>query len=63
MAFRTLDRLPPLLDRGTVQVPGTDVWTAPPASAASGAVYQPLHAGFRRINGRWRFIYLLEAGR
>jgi hypothetical protein len=60
-AYRVLDRVPGLLDRGVVPVPGTDLWTAPPASAAATG-YPQLRAGFRRRGTRWEWIYLLQGG-
>jgi hypothetical protein len=57
--YATLDRVPALLDRGVAQVPGTDVWAAPPAHATRPG-YQQLRAGFRRVAGRWQWIFLVQ---
>ena len=32
--YRTLDRMPFILDRGVASVPGTTIWAAPPRSGA-----------------------------
>jgi hypothetical protein len=61
MAYRPVDALPPLLDRGVARVPGTDVWAAPPAFATQTG-YAGLRAGFRRVGGRWQWIFLHHGG-
>ncbi|MDB4947546.1 MAG: hypothetical protein JWM27_195 [Gemmatimonadetes bacterium] len=58
-AYRPLDALPALLDRGVAQVPGTDLWAAPPPFVTRSG-YQQLRAGFRRVNGRWTWMFLVR---
>jgi hypothetical protein len=59
--YRTLDRLPFILDRGVATVPGTPVWAAPPEWAAS-LQYRDLRAGFRRGTDGWEWIFLVRDG-
>lgn len=59
--YRTLDRLPFILDRGIVPVPGTPVWAAPP-EFASVLGFQDLRAGFRRGENGWEWIFLVRGG-
>jgi hypothetical protein len=59
--YRTLDRLPFILDRGVSTVSGTPVWAAPPEWAAS-LQYRDLRAGFRRGPGGWDWIFLVRDG-
>lgn len=59
--YRTLDRLPFILDRGVATVPGTPIWAAPPEYA--GALgYQDVRAGFRRGADGWEWIFLVRDG-
>lgn len=55
--FRSLDRLPELLDRGLASHDG-EVWTAP-HDFVTGEDYLGLRAGFRRTDGKWQWIYLV----
>jgi len=57
--YRDLDRLPFILDRGVVPVPGTQVWAAPPEFAARPN-YADLRAGFRRGARGWEWIFLVR---
>ncbi len=59
--FRSLDRLPFLLDRGVAAVEGTVVWGSPPEYATDPA-YRGLRAGFRRREGRWEWLFLVSGG-
>lgn len=59
--YRSIDRLPFILDRGVVTVPGTPVWAAPP-EYASQLGYQDLRAGFRRGADGWEWIFLVRDG-
>ncbi|WP_420127041.1 hypothetical protein [Longimicrobium sp.] len=60
--FRSIDRLPFILDRGVATVTGTPVWAAPP-EYASQLGYQDLRAGFRRAtDGGWEWIFLVRDG-
>lgn len=59
--YRSLDRLPFILDRGVATVPGTPVWAAPPEYAAS-IQYHDLRAGFRRGPDGWEWIFLVRDG-
>jgi hypothetical protein len=59
--YRTLDRLPFILDRGVATVPGTPVWAAPPEYAAAIG-YRDLRAGFRRGPDGWEWIFLVRDG-
>ena len=59
--YRTLDRLPFILDRGVATVPGTPVWAAPPEYAASIG-YHDVRAGFRRGSDGWEWIFLVRDG-
>jgi hypothetical protein len=61
MAYRPIEQLPALLDRGVARVPGTEVWAAPPAFGAQVG-YQGPRAGFRRVGGRWQWIFLSRGG-
>ncbi|HYJ80438.1 MAG TPA: hypothetical protein VEW03_12575 [Longimicrobiaceae bacterium] len=56
-----LRRLPFLLDRGIVIVPGTPVWAAPPEYATQPA-YTDLRAGFRRGPDGWEWLFLVRPG-
>lgn len=59
--YRTLDRVPFILDRGVATVPGTPVWAAPPEYAASIG-YRDLRAGFKRGPDGWEWIFLVRDG-
>jgi hypothetical protein len=59
--YRTLDRLPFILDRGVATVPGTPVWAAPPEYAGSIG-YRDLRAGFKRGTDGWEWIFLVRDG-
>ena len=59
--YRTVDRLPFILDRGVATVPGTPVWAAPP-EYASQLGYQDVRAGFRRGADGWEWIFLVRDG-
>ena len=59
--YRTLDRLPFILDRGVATVRGTPVWAAPPEWAAS-LQYRDLRAGFQRGPDGWAWIFLVRDG-
>lgn len=59
--YRTLDRLPFILDRGVASVPGTPVWAAPPEWATLRG-YQDLRAGFKRGEDGWEWIFLVRDG-
>lgn len=59
--YRTLDRLPFILDRGVASVPGTAIWAAPPEWASSRE-YHDLRAGFRRGEDGWEWIFLVRDG-
>ncbi|HEX6373745.1 MAG TPA: hypothetical protein VF006_32760 [Longimicrobium sp.] len=59
--YRTVDRLPFILDRGVATVPGTPVWAAPPEYAARLG-YQDVRAGFRRGADGWEWIFLVRDG-
>ena len=59
--YRTVDRLPFILDRGVATVPGTPVWAAPPEYAAQLG-YQDVRAGFRRGTDGWEWIFLVRDG-
>lgn len=59
--YRTLDRMPFVLDRGVATVAGTPVWAAPPDYAADHH-YADLRAGFRRGPGGWEWIFLVRGG-
>jgi hypothetical protein len=54
-----LARLPPILDRGTVLVPGTPVWAAPP-EFANVRGYADLRAGFTRGEAGWEWVFLVR---
>ncbi|HEX2092378.1 MAG TPA: hypothetical protein VHG28_08250 [Longimicrobiaceae bacterium] len=56
--FRSLDRLPALLDRGVGTRDGR-IWAAPPAYLTEPE-YLDLRAGFRRTAGRWEWIFLVR---
>lgn len=60
-AFRSLDRLPFLLDRGVATVPNTPIWAAPPEYTAQIG-YNDLRAGFRRGPQGWEWIFLVRGG-
>lgn len=55
-----LRRLPFLLDRGIVSVPGTPVWAAPPEYATRPG-FADLRAGFRRGPDGWEWLFLVRA--
>lgn len=57
--YRTLDRLPVLLDQGVASVAGTAVWAAPPAYAASTG-YGGMRAGFLEGPGGWEWLFLVS---
>jgi hypothetical protein len=59
--YRSLDRLPFLLDRGVATLPGTPVWAAPPEYAAD-LRFGDLRAGFRRGPSGWEWIFLVRNG-
>ncbi|MBW3572122.1 MAG: hypothetical protein KY467_13565 [Gemmatimonadetes bacterium] len=59
--YRTLDRLPFILDRGVATVPGTPIWAAPPEYAATLG-YHDVRAGFRRGENGWEWIFLVRDG-
>ncbi|HEX6036679.1 hypothetical protein [Longimicrobium sp.] len=59
--YRTLDRMPFLLDRGVATVVGTPVWAAPPEYASQQG-YGDLRAGFRRGPDGWEWIFLVRGG-
>jgi hypothetical protein len=59
--YRTLDRMPFILDRGVASVPGTPVWAAPP-EWASTAGYGDVRVGFRRGENGWEWIFLVRNG-
>jgi hypothetical protein len=59
--YRTVDRLPFILDRGVATVPGTPIWAAPPEYAAQLG-YQDVRAGFRRGANGWEWIFLVRDG-
>jgi hypothetical protein len=59
--FRTLDRMPFVLDRGVATVAGTPIWAAPPEYAADTR-YGDLRAGFRRGPEGWEWIFLVRNG-
>lgn len=60
-AYRTLDRMPFVLDRGVATVVGTPVWAAPPEYATVQG-YGDLRAGFRRGPDGWEWIFLVHGG-
>lgn len=60
--YRTLDRLPFLLDRGVATVEGTPIWAAPPEHAST-LRYPDLRAGFRRGPDGWEWVFLVQDGR
>lgn len=59
--YRTLDRVPFVLDRGVATVVGTPVWAAPPEYAADSR-YGDLRTGFRRGPLGWEWIFLVRGG-
>jgi hypothetical protein len=59
--YRTLDRMPSILDRGVASVPGTTVWAAPPEWASMPG-YADVRAGFRRGENGWEWIFLVRNG-
>lgn len=59
--FRTVDRMPFVLDRGVATVAGTPVWAAPPEYATDPR-FTDLRAGFRRGAGGWEWIFLVRDG-
>lgn len=54
-----LARLPALIDRGAVLVPGTNVWAAPP-EFANVRGYADLRAGFIRGAAGWEWVFLVR---
>lgn len=64
--FQLLSRLPALLAAGVFPYPGQSaddaaLWVAPrPFAASSG--YRDLRTGFRRVDGRWRWMFLVRGG-
>jgi hypothetical protein len=60
-SFRTLDRMPFVLDRGVATVIGTPIWAAPPEYAANLG-FGDLRAGFRRGPAGWEWIFLVRGG-
>lgn len=56
--FRPLDELARAIDRGVVPLPHGGIWAAPPEWVARTG-YPGAHAGFRRENGRWVWLFLL----
>jgi hypothetical protein len=59
--YRSVDRLPFLLDRGIASVAGTAIWAAPP-EYASDLRYNGLRAGFRRGREGWEWVFLVSGG-
>ncbi|HEX8318476.1 hypothetical protein [Longimicrobium sp.] len=59
--YRSVDRLPFLLDRGIASVTGTAIWAAPP-EYASDLRYNGLRAGFRRGREGWEWVFLVSGG-
>ena len=59
--YRTLDRVPFVLDRGVATVVGTPIWAAPPEYAADTR-YADLRTGFRRGPRGWEWIFLVRNG-
>lgn len=59
-AYRRLDRLPFVLDRGVSAVPRTEVWAAPP-EYATDVRFRDLRAGFVRRDGYWSWVFLTSA--
>ena len=59
--YRTLDRMPFILDRGVATVVGTPIWAAPPEYASQQG-YGDLRAGFRRGPQGWEWIFLVRGG-
>lgn len=63
--YRSLDRLPALLDRGVVNrwadAPAhpDELWVAPPEYLAHPD-YHDLRAGFRRAGGEWRWVFFIR---
>jgi hypothetical protein len=60
-AYRTLDRMPFVLDRGVATVVGTPIWAAPPEYGMQ-VQFGDLRAGFRRGPGGWEWIFLVRGG-
>jgi hypothetical protein len=56
-----LARIPGLLDRGVVAVPGTRVWAAPPEFATVPG-YADLRTGFMRGEAGWEWTFILRTG-
>jgi hypothetical protein len=59
--YRTLDRLPFLLDRGVAALPRSPVWAAPPEHTTT-LLYRDLRAGFRRGPDGWEWVFLVRDG-
>lgn len=59
-AYRRLDRLPFVLDRGVTAVPRAEVWAAPPEYATEVG-FRDLRAGFVHRDGRWSWVFLTSA--
>ncbi len=57
--YRSLDRLPALLDAGVASRDGR-IWAAPQAYLATPG-YPGLRAGFRRGGTRWEWVFLVGA--
>ncbi|HEX8391530.1 MAG TPA: hypothetical protein VF665_04150 [Longimicrobium sp.] len=60
--YRSLDRMPFLMDRGITTVSTTQVWASPPEYATNPA-YADLRAGFRRGPEGWEWVFLVANGR
>ncbi len=56
--YRSIDRLPALLDRGVTTRDGR-VWAAPPEHLTDPG-YRDLRAGFRRVGDRWEWLFLVR---
>jgi len=62
--YRSLDRLPAILDRGVVNrwaaqpAQYDELWVAPPEYLASPE-YLDLRAGFRKVGGEWRWVFFI----
>lgn len=62
--YRSLERLPALLDRGVVNrwegqpARPDELWVAPP-EYLSQPEYLDLRAGFRRVAGEWRWVFFI----
>jgi hypothetical protein len=56
--YRSLEALPALLDHGLATDDGV-LWAAPPAFLADED-FRGLRAGFRRVENRWEWLYLVR---